>query len=365
MADIFLSYARSDVAIAHELAESLVSRGWSVWWDPEIPVGMSWREVIEREISGAQCIVVLWSKQSVISRWVKEEADFAASRNALCPAMIESDVQIPLGFTSFQAAALWDWQGNPTHDGFVRLCRAIERLAPPHAIVAEPQVPAERLAELAPIDRSTEPESELSPSPPARAAQEPGYTETAVNDSASAERPLPAEPDLAASRRAPSKPDDFIDLSGMRLREYPALALFLLASLSLALSIFSRYFLSIPLYAVDDVVPPVLAFVALLGAAMSASQGMPFVSPAARFVFGARQRGSARVLTGALGAITCGYAAFSLVSLGADQYRMGALSVGIIEYPMALVSFAVAISFAAVAVASLSATIGGRQRAKR
>jgi len=41
MADIFISYASEDRQRAGALAETLGARGWSVWWDREIPLGQS------------------------------------------------------------------------------------------------------------------------------------------------------------------------------------------------------------------------------------------------------------------------------------------------------------------------------------
>ena len=73
MADIFLSYVREDRKKAETLAEALQSEGWSVWWDRQIPVGRKWDEVIEDALSNTRCIIVLFSKQSVLSDWVRSE----------------------------------------------------------------------------------------------------------------------------------------------------------------------------------------------------------------------------------------------------------------------------------------------------
>jgi hypothetical protein len=36
MADVFVSYARSDKALVVPLVAAIEQSGWSVWWDPEI-----------------------------------------------------------------------------------------------------------------------------------------------------------------------------------------------------------------------------------------------------------------------------------------------------------------------------------------
>src|SRR5262245_29071718 len=127
MNDIFLSYASSDRSVAKKFAEALESRGWSVWWDREIPVGQNFDRVIEEELNSARCAVVLWSRESVRSRWVRTEASSAASRGRLIPVLIER-VPIPLEFTLIQAAELLNWNGDTAHPEFLRLVEAIEQV---------------------------------------------------------------------------------------------------------------------------------------------------------------------------------------------------------------------------------------------
>ena len=74
LSDIFISYSKSDRAKAQMLAKALQREGWSVWWDARIPPGQSLDEVIDRALEAARCVIVMWSKKSVSSRWVKAEA---------------------------------------------------------------------------------------------------------------------------------------------------------------------------------------------------------------------------------------------------------------------------------------------------
>jgi len=126
MNDIFLSYASSDRSVAKKFADALESRGWSVWWDREIPIGENFDRVIEEELNAARCAVVLWSKESVRSRWVRAEASSAAGRGCLIPVLIEQAL-IPLEFTHIQAAELLNWNGETALPEFVRLVAAIEQ----------------------------------------------------------------------------------------------------------------------------------------------------------------------------------------------------------------------------------------------
>ena len=127
MSDIFISYARADKDRAELLAEAFSRQGWSVWWDREIPPGKSFDETIENALTSARCVIVLWSKDSVSSRWVKTEAAEGAARGILVPALIDK-IQIPLEFKRIEAADLCDWQGDSPHSEFDQLLETIANL---------------------------------------------------------------------------------------------------------------------------------------------------------------------------------------------------------------------------------------------
>jgi hypothetical protein len=128
MADIFLSYAREDVARARQIAETLESRGWSVWWDRRIPPGQDFTAYIQRQLDEARCIVVLWSKASVASQFVRDEA--AEGLNGRLVPLLLDAVRQPLGFRQLQVADLANWAGDVSHDEFNRLVESIGAIAP-------------------------------------------------------------------------------------------------------------------------------------------------------------------------------------------------------------------------------------------
>jgi len=127
MSDIFISYASEDRSRAQMLSQNLERRGWSVFWDRTIPFGKTWRETIERELVNARCVIVLWSKTSIESGWVQEEADDAKRRGVLVPILIEK-VQPPMGFRSIQAADLVGWSAAGPAPVFDRLLADIAAL---------------------------------------------------------------------------------------------------------------------------------------------------------------------------------------------------------------------------------------------
>ena len=125
MSDIFISYASADRERARLLADALSKKGWSVWWDRTIPPGKEFDQVIEEALDAAKCVVVLWSKASTTSSWVKTEAAEAMRRKILVPALID-ETKIPLEFRRLQAADLSQWQGEESHSELEKFSRSIE-----------------------------------------------------------------------------------------------------------------------------------------------------------------------------------------------------------------------------------------------
>jgi len=125
MSDIFISYAREDKGRVEILAKALQAKGWSVWWDPHIPTGKRFDQVIEAALTEARCIIVVWSSHSVSSLYVVAEAKEGAEREILVPVMIE-DVKVPLVFRQFQTARLMDWHGSTQDPAFEKLVKDIE-----------------------------------------------------------------------------------------------------------------------------------------------------------------------------------------------------------------------------------------------
>ncbi len=102
---IFVSYKSTDKSSNGPLVELLERQGWTVWWDRKIPPGKTFDQVIEEAITAADCLVVVWSKDSVASDWVKTEASEGVRRGILVPVLID-DVAPPLEFRRIQAAKL-------------------------------------------------------------------------------------------------------------------------------------------------------------------------------------------------------------------------------------------------------------------
>ena len=111
MSDIFVSYKREDRDRVEQLARALEGEGFSVWWDPELPIGQSYASSIRSELSEARAVIAVWTSRSVQSEWVQEEATHGKRRGVLFPVRLEA-VDPPIGFTMVETADLSDWTGR-------------------------------------------------------------------------------------------------------------------------------------------------------------------------------------------------------------------------------------------------------------
>ena len=111
MADVFISYNREDQNRARAIAGALEAEGLSVWWDSNLRAGQSYDEVTEKNLREAGAVVVLWSKRSVNSKWVRAEATIGERCSTLVPAMID-ECDRPLRFELVQTADLINWRGD-------------------------------------------------------------------------------------------------------------------------------------------------------------------------------------------------------------------------------------------------------------
>lgn len=140
MSDIFISYSSTDVDKARTLAKVLITRGWSVWWDRKIPPGKIFSQVIKEALDNAKCVVVLWSKNSISSEWVQNEAAEGVRRKILVPVFVE-EVDLPFEFKRIQAARLVDWDPTSFSEEFEALIRSIETITGSHKADIYPNRP--------------------------------------------------------------------------------------------------------------------------------------------------------------------------------------------------------------------------------
>lgn len=117
MVDVFISYSRTDLAAVTRLARAVEAEGYRVWWDADLPPHLSYGDVITNKIGAAKAAIVVWSKDSAASEWVRAEADMARNQKKLVQTAL-NNVMPPLPFNQIQYAEMGDWLGQPDHPGW-------------------------------------------------------------------------------------------------------------------------------------------------------------------------------------------------------------------------------------------------------
>jgi hypothetical protein len=124
---IFISYKTEEVEYADQLRSVLERIGYNVWWDQEIQTGHAWHEAIDRQLKTAACVIVLWSRRAINSKWIALEAAHALARDVYVPVRIEL-ADVPAPYNHIQAATLAGWDGRLNTSEFPQLRARIAEL---------------------------------------------------------------------------------------------------------------------------------------------------------------------------------------------------------------------------------------------
>jgi formylglycine-generating enzyme required for sulfatase activity len=109
MTEVFLSYARRDFQLSKKLVRALTDLGIGVWWDQNLQEGSPFTATIIEKIASADLVVVLWTRNSVVSNFVLAEAKMAADlKRELYPLRSEDldPATIPPPFNVLQTSVL-------------------------------------------------------------------------------------------------------------------------------------------------------------------------------------------------------------------------------------------------------------------
>jgi hypothetical protein len=100
MSSVFISYSRADQSTAKALACALTSNGYKVWWDVELVGTDDFTDAIVDALQNASAVIVIWSKASAKSRFVRDEARLALHLGKLVATKVREfdPIEIPLGF---------------------------------------------------------------------------------------------------------------------------------------------------------------------------------------------------------------------------------------------------------------------------
>lgn len=127
LSTVFFSYSRDDRARALPILRLIEQAGYNLWWDGLLEGGERFSRTTEDALERAKAVVVLWSKTSVQSHWVHDEATRGRDRRVLVPLSLDGSMP-PLGFGQFQVIDLSKAKLNAKDTTVQRMLRAVAAL---------------------------------------------------------------------------------------------------------------------------------------------------------------------------------------------------------------------------------------------
>ncbi len=124
----FLSYSHADQDRVRQLANALEQAGISVWWDTLIEGGAVFAKSVEVALARCDVVIVAWSKVSVSSDWVLDEASQGRDMRKLVPVSLDGTMP-PLGFRQYLSVDLLGWRGDSQASQIATIVRGVEAVA--------------------------------------------------------------------------------------------------------------------------------------------------------------------------------------------------------------------------------------------
>ena len=126
-AQVFISYAREDKDWVEHLAGALEENGFDVVWDRERLGGGHFSPDLEGVLDLARCVVVVWSRRSAASHWVRGEAAAALEQSKLIAVVIERGAAPPQAFRHIETLDLSGWDCRAPSEAVGCLAACLER----------------------------------------------------------------------------------------------------------------------------------------------------------------------------------------------------------------------------------------------
>jgi tetratricopeptide (TPR) repeat protein len=123
----------------------LEGQGWTVFWDDKIRGGDYFREKILDELKTARCVVAVWSKHSVGSRWVRTEAEKAINKGNLVPIKIDNS-ETPFGFEECEEIRFTHWPPSSRDEKLNKLLDSISNIIKKPIREIEPRAGREEIS---------------------------------------------------------------------------------------------------------------------------------------------------------------------------------------------------------------------------
>lgn len=127
LSSVFFSYSREDQPRALPIIRLIEQAGFDIWWDGLLEGGQHFSKATEDALNRARAVVVLWSKTSVKSHWVSDEATRGRDRRILVPLSLDG-TEPPLGFGQFQVINLAAAKMRADDPAIQSMIRAIANL---------------------------------------------------------------------------------------------------------------------------------------------------------------------------------------------------------------------------------------------
>lgn len=123
---IFLSYSRTDREQVLPIIPALEQAGYSVWWDGLLKGGDRFLQVTENALETCDVVLVMWTRTSVNSDWVRDEATRGRDCRRLLSVSLDG-TEPPLGFRQIQYVDLSGSGNAALRSGFPRVLEALEQ----------------------------------------------------------------------------------------------------------------------------------------------------------------------------------------------------------------------------------------------
>lgn len=141
---IVVSYCSEDRFRARHIVQMLREAGFTVFWDQDLQPRQDFRAVIAREIQLADCTLVLWSRSSIGSPFVTDEASLARRIGNYVPVLL-AKVRPPLGLRSEQFLWLDHWDGSSATSAWGQLLAVVRGDTP---FIAGEELPFDAFSEM-------------------------------------------------------------------------------------------------------------------------------------------------------------------------------------------------------------------------
>jgi len=98
---VFVSYSHKDQDRVFEIINDLMLCACNLWYDIGIHSGNDWNNEIAERLYNAECVLFMVTSNSVQSEYVKDELNFAKSKNKKIYPVFLEDIDLPLSMELF------------------------------------------------------------------------------------------------------------------------------------------------------------------------------------------------------------------------------------------------------------------------